>query len=69
MSLRCEPLNAIPLCYGCHITWWHKSPLEAAAWFNQKYPGRYELLNCKMLDSIGEKVDWKAKYDLLKAQQ
>src|ERR1700723_3384618 len=42
--LRFEPDNLMSLCIACHIFFWHKSPHEAVAWFNEKYPGRYERL-------------------------
>lgn len=42
--LRFEPDNLMTLCVACHLFKWHRSPHEAVAWFNEKYPGRYERL-------------------------
>ena len=42
--LRCEPLNMKAMCYHCHINWWHKHPIEAGAWFTDKFPERWEYL-------------------------
>jgi 5-methylcytosine-specific restriction endonuclease McrA len=33
---RYDPDNAIPLCMGCHIFWWHKNPIDARAWIETK---------------------------------
>lgn len=44
LSVRWDSFNAIALCHRCHIYWWHKNPLEAVNWFNDKWPGRYEVL-------------------------
>jgi len=30
--------NVIALCYKHHIHWWHKNPLEAAAWIKTALP-------------------------------
>jgi len=47
-SVRYEPLNAITLCYGCHIGWSHKYPIEFTE-FIKKYLGtrKYNLLKEK----------------------
>lgn len=42
--LRFDLLNVVTMCLACHFFFWHKSPLEAFRWFDQKYPGRHELL-------------------------
>lgn len=43
-ALRFDPINALPLCYQCHLHWAHKNPLEFAEWFQNKYPQRYNYL-------------------------
>lgn len=43
-KLRWDPQNMKILCYHCHINWWHKNPMEAAAWFQNKYPERWGYL-------------------------
>jgi 5-methylcytosine-specific restriction endonuclease McrA len=43
-KLRWDPLNLKVLCYHDHLNWWHKNPLEAAEWFKQKFPDRWEYL-------------------------
>lgn len=42
--LRWDDQNMKILCYHCHINWWHKNPMEAAAWFEETYPDRWEYL-------------------------
>lgn len=36
--------NILLLCYACHMHFWHKHPHAAVAWFDEKFPGRYENL-------------------------
>jgi 5-methylcytosine-specific restriction endonuclease McrA len=43
-KLRWDPMNMKILCFHHHINWWHKNPLEASAWFTDKYPERWEYL-------------------------
>lgn len=43
-QFRFDPLNLKVLCYHCHLNWWHKNPIEATAWFREKFPERYEYL-------------------------
>lgn len=52
--------NIKALCYHCHLNWWHKNPLEASEWFNNKFPWRYELLNKLHLEYAKE---WKITQD------
>jgi len=33
-----EPDNIKPLCYACHLCWWHKDPIGASAWLNDTLP-------------------------------
>ena len=42
--LRFDPNNLMVLSFKEHLFWWHKEPLEAAAWFKKKFPGRYKYL-------------------------
>lgn len=55
--LRFELLNLMTLCVGCHIFFWHKSPIEAFRWFEQKYPGRREQL--EIMAATAGKLDMK----------
>jgi len=41
---RWNPKNLKCLCFHCHINLWHKDPLMAAQWYQEKYPGRWEEL-------------------------
>jgi hypothetical protein len=34
-SMKFDPQNMIAACYGHHIGWWHKSPLEAHNWLKE----------------------------------
>lgn len=43
-KLRWDPLNMKVLCHHCHLSWWHKNPMDAAEWFESKYPERWEYL-------------------------
>lgn len=43
-QFRFDIRNIKVLCYHCHINWWHKNPIEAAEWFKEKFPDRYEYL-------------------------
>jgi 5-methylcytosine-specific restriction endonuclease McrA len=42
--MRFMELNLLTLCLKDHLFFAHKDPLGFAAWFNEKYPGRYEEL-------------------------
>lgn len=58
--------NIIALDYGCHIYWWHKYPLEAAEWFESKWPGRYKRLQQKAQQIVKyTEEDWKRIYKAL----
>lgn len=54
--LAFDPLNMKVLCYHDHLNWWHKNPLEAAKWFQKKFPRRYAYLEAHK----NEVVKWKA---------
>lgn len=41
-GFRWDETNAITLCVGCHIYWWHKEPLEAEEWLRTSLPLFYE---------------------------
>lgn len=43
-KLAFDPLNLKVLCGFHHFRWWHKNPLEAQAWFKEKFPERFEYL-------------------------
>jgi 5-methylcytosine-specific restriction endonuclease McrA len=43
-ALRYNEDNLKCLCYHCHINWWHKNPIEAAAWFMKRFPERWEKI-------------------------
>lgn len=42
--IRWEPDNSQVLCRGCHC-WWGNHPIEAAYWFSQNWPMRWEHVN------------------------
>ena len=42
--LRYDERNCITLCLHCHLSWWHKNPLEAMEWFKDTFPEDYEYL-------------------------
>jgi len=42
--LRFDFYNTLPKCSRCHRWFWHENPLEAASWFKDHYPDRYDYL-------------------------
>jgi heterodisulfide reductase subunit B len=69
VSMSADLDNILCLCAGCHM-WsndsWHESPLQAAAWFNTKYPGMYEILNKRAQKTVkADLLFWEKKYDEL----
>lgn len=66
LSLRCDPENAICLCYRCHIVGpdsWHHDPVSNSRWFESKWPGRYDNLIQKRNKIT--KVSWKDVYETM----
>lgn len=59
-AVRCDPDNAIAMCYSCHIGWWHHNPVEAGRWFDNRWPGRYDSIRKKTQKPV--KVDWRKEY-------
>lgn len=43
-KLRWDIQNMKIMCYHCHINWWHKNPMRAYEWFNEKFPERWAYL-------------------------
>jgi hypothetical protein len=41
--LELHPLNVVAACFACHLFGWHKSPLDAARWVEERWPHRHEL--------------------------
>lgn len=35
------------------MNWWHKNPLEACAWFEEKFPERREWLRVQKINDSG----------------
>ena len=52
-ALRFEPLNVKPLCFRCHLHWWHKEPLEASEWFKTVMPEE----SMKQLNKIAQECN------------
>lgn len=42
MAGRWDMLNALTLCFPCHIRWAHRKPLEFVDWVKVNYPEQYE---------------------------
>lgn len=36
--LEYDPDNLKFLCFGCHLGWWHKNPIEAHVWLQTVIP-------------------------------
>ena len=63
-SMSADTDNILTFCYHCHIYWWHRSPLDASAWFNAKYP---ELRITLLLRSqVLKGVNWEKRYEEIK---
>lgn len=56
-----EPDNIKALCYSHHFHWWHKNPIEAHEWINEKYPERMKRLKLMAQTGAGSR-----DYKLLK---
>lgn len=63
--LSWDVLNIKALCYSCHFHWWHKDPIEASEWFEEKFPGRAAYLNAKRVDAHENPVRPKPTYEEL----
>ena len=48
--LEFHPINIKVLCYHDHMNWWHKNPLEAGEWFEEKFPERTEWLRQRRIE-------------------
>lgn len=56
--LKFDKNNLKILCHNCHFHWWHKNPLEAQAWFAEKFPDRYEYLMQRKEEHMKLTVIW-----------
>lgn len=54
-ALAFDMLNMKVLSYHSHLNWWHKNPIEAAEWFKNKFPDRWEYLQANK----NKLVHWK----------
>lgn len=45
--LAFDVINIKVLCLHDHLYWWHKHPIEAGAWFTDKFPHRWVYLEEK----------------------
>jgi 5-methylcytosine-specific restriction endonuclease McrA len=55
--LRYDERNGITLCYHCHLSWWHKNPVEAGEWFKSRFPDDYEYLEAKKNETLKLSID------------
>lgn len=55
-GMELDPDNLKLLCAGCHIYWWHKSPLEAQNWLVSVLPPE-RLQRLKLMSQTAQKVD------------
>jgi len=62
--MSAEDENLLCFCFRCHFFFWHKHPLEAAAWFNEKWPRRYKKLRKMAEEKKKHVVNWKLQYDI-----
>ena len=55
-----EPDNIKLLCYACHLTWWHKAPVEAHEWLQTVLtPQRLNRLKLMSNDNSPNRLDYK----------
>ena len=66
--LRFDLFNLMAMDFKCHLgnDGWHKNPLKWKAWFDAKYPGKYEEL--LVMDSVAAKCDLKLLLLVLRAE-
>jgi len=64
--MSAEPYNIITLSFSEHILWWHKNPLEAAEWFEKKWPGRKKELLKMDKEKRTHVVNWEKRYEEIK---
>ena len=65
--MSAEKYNILTFCYYCHINWWHKNPLEASVWFNDKWPGRYDELREMDKEKRTHVVNWEKRWAEIKS--
>jgi hypothetical protein len=57
-AMEFDPDNAVPLCSGCHIFWWHKQPREADRWITERIgAAKRDLLELRA-KTWSKSVDW-----------
>jgi Bacteriophage Lambda NinG protein. len=54
-SMELDPDNLKPLCYACHLLWWHKNPIEAHEWLQTAIPKK-RLDRLKLMANTSNKV-------------
>lgn len=71
-SGRWDMLNALTMCFPCHIRWAHRHPLEFVAWVKRKFPEFYErsqrvlatTVHLSIVDLMEIKTELKRQYAL-----
>ena len=58
--MRWDIDNLITLTWNEHLNWWHKNPIEASAWFKEKYPERAKYLKLRVQVQDKSKQDFNA---------
>ena len=53
--MKFDPQNMIAACYGHHIGWWHKNPLEADAWLRRHLGDEQYQYLFKLRDAYKER--------------
>jgi 5-methylcytosine-specific restriction endonuclease McrA len=56
-ALAFDPMNMKVLCTHCHLNKWHKDPVAAGLWFENKFPERWLYL----ADHRQDIVRWREK--------
>lgn len=60
LAHRWDKKSCLTLCYGCHIHWWHKEPLEAHEWLKEKYPDVFAYYWQHKQDILEKPIDYKS---------
>ena len=60
-SMSADVDNILTMCYYDHINWWHKNPIEASAWFKEKYPELAKTLKRRTWEK--PVINWEARWN------
>lgn len=59
------PDNTFLGCYHCHLSWWHKNPIEAYKWYIKHFPLKLRTKLANIIKNY-DKLE-KPRYEEIKA--